>query len=168
MPGDTAPQLTAPGKGSPLTKGFIASVAANDESSKQFTLPVLGVVSRKTGFVKTVQHNNETNNKESAVKVTRLTLVDGDMNKIHARMAAETTEKGRALRWGDIIRVDQYTELSYRVNNDSPLMPALFIAEFTTVDYREISEDKIPDIFLSTAPWTGQNLWQSNENRLRY
>ena len=169
VPGDTAPQLVAPGADATLTKGYVASVAANDDSSKKFTFPVLVVLSRKTGFSKTIQHNNETNNKKSPVKLTRLTLLDGDLNKMHARMATETTEKGRALRCGDIIRVDQYTELSYRVNNDSPLMPALFILEFTTVGYRQLpDEDKIPDVTLSTAPWTGQNLWQSDQERPKY
>ena len=45
-----------------------------------------------------------------------------------------------------IVRLNRYTLLRYRVNDDSQLMPAIFVWKFTIVGHNYLSEeiDKFP------------------------
>ena len=115
------------------TTGYIAAVASGSDTSDITSQPVLSVLSRQTGFQTTLKHNSATSHQ--SVKITHLTLVDGDRNSIHARLATHLADKGRDLEEGDLIRLEMFTELSYRVNDESPRMPAIFVIKYTKVGH---------------------------------
>lgn len=56
-----------------------------------------------------------------------MALVDGDGEKIHARLNRNLVEVGCMLKIGDMIRLDLFTQLRFRINSGSPHMPMLFI-----------------------------------------
>lgn len=115
------------------TEGYISAFAAGDDTSELTTNPVFSVLSRDTGFRDVMQH--EETRTHQKVKLTHLTLVDGDNNTIHGRMATHIADAGRGLEEGDVIRLDLFTELTYHVNDNSQPMPALFILRYTRVGH---------------------------------
>lgn len=121
-----------------LTDGYISAVAEGRSTlaSVKHDHPVLAVLERETGYRDVMRH--QATNNHQKVKLTHLTLMDGDNHQIHARMATELTDKGRALQRGDIIRLDLFTELTYRVNAQSPNMPALFILGYSIVGHKPV------------------------------
>jgi len=120
-------------KTSTPTKGYIAAVASGEETANIASHPILAVLSRKTGFHDVLRQESEKAKDHQKVKLTHLTLLDGDNNQIHARMATHIADAGRKLEEGDVIRLELFTELSYHVNEDSRPMPALFIIKYTRV-----------------------------------
>ena len=119
------------------TKGYIKAVA-DGEDTEEMSPPVLLVLSRQTGYRDVMCQDHEPRNDHQKVKLTHLVLVDGDNNQIHARLATHIADAGRKLGEGDVIRLDRFTELTYRVNETSPHMPALFILRFTRVGRRPV------------------------------
>lgn len=115
------------------TNGYIAAIAAGEDTSELTSQPILSVLSRKTGFHDVLQPDNEIAKNHQKVKLTHLTLVDGDNNQIHARMATHIADAGRLLGEGDVLRLELYVELTYHVNDTSQSMPALFIIRYTRV-----------------------------------
>ena len=77
------------------------------------------------------------------VKLVTLTLVDGDGERIHTRLNNSLSHLNNELVRGDKIRLDLFTPIEYRVNNESPLMPALFVHKLSCIgrDY-----DNMPDV----------------------
>ena len=94
--------------------------------------------------------------------MTHLALVDGGNNTIHARMATHIADAGKALGEGDVIQLNLFTELTYRVNDTSPSMPALFIIQYYRVGHIPLAlktdiKDMIPYAPSSSAlQQTGQ------------
>ena len=123
------------------TLGCIAAVAAGEDTSELASNPILSVLSRETGFRTVLQQDNDPLKEHQKVKLTHLTLVDGDKNQIHCRLATHLADTGRALSEGDMIKLDLFTELSYRVNQASPLMPAIFLIKYTRVRREPVPRD---------------------------
>lgn len=92
-----------------ITKNFIQTLAEGG-NIPDGTEPVLFVLMRKTGFHNHTAHQDC---KTQKVKLTQLTLVDGDNNTIHARMATHLADVGRQLVEGDIIKLGLYTPLRF-------------------------------------------------------
>lgn len=126
--GDDTIELAVP-RGPDTTEGYVKALSELRSGSDIVGwdgTPILTVYSTET------QHYNEVtslvnDNEKQRVKLTHMRLVDGSGDQIHARLAVNLTESGRLLKRGDKLRLDSYTELSYRVNKQSPRMPALFI-----------------------------------------
>jgi len=115
-------------------EGYIAAVAAGGKDSATLTSSsVLYMLSHHTGFYDIMQQDSEQVKPYQKVKLTHLTLVDGDNNQIHARMATHLADAGRALEERDIIQLKLFSELTYHGNDNSPPMPALFITGYTRV-----------------------------------
>ena len=121
----------------PATTNFIKTLAEGGNIADDIE-PVLLVLDRKTGFRDHMQHRDY---KKQKVKVTHLTLVDGDNNTIHARLATHLADIGRQLIEGDIIKLGLFTPLTYHVNDSSPLMPALFIVQYTQIGHASVPLD---------------------------
>ena len=130
-----------------ITKNFIKTLAAGSNLPED-TDPVLFVLSWKTGFHDHVSHREYQKQK---VKLTHLTLVDGDNNRIHARLATHLADVGRQLIEGDIIKLGLFTPLTYHVNEGSPLMPALFILQYTQVGHAPVPLDTRPMLCCSVG-----------------
>ena len=94
---------------------------------------MVSVLSRNAGFCDVMQRDTEQVKTHQKVNLTHLTLVDGDNNQIHARMATHLADAGRALEQGDIVQLELFSELTYDVNENSSPMPALFITGYTRV-----------------------------------
>lgn len=77
------------------------------------------------------------------MKLTTMRLVDGDGFQIHARLDVKITEVGRQLKRGDIVQLDVFTELRYRVSKGSPRMPALFIFNLSRVGYSSLPDEAV-------------------------
>ena len=116
-----------------LTEGYIEAVANAEDTSQLASEPILHVLSRETGFRDVLEQESEPKAGHQKVKLTHLTLVDGDNNQIHARLATHIADAGRGLGEGDVIRLNMFTELTYRINDESPRMPTLFILRYTRV-----------------------------------
>lgn len=119
-----------------LTKGYIYAVAHGQDTSELTSTPIMSVLSRETGFRDVLQHEGTKTHQK--VKLTHLTLVDGDGHQIHARMATHIADRGRSLGEGDIIRLDLFTELTYHVNETSKPMPAILIINYTRVGHKPL------------------------------
>ena len=76
------------------------------------------------------------NNQDSQkYKFQKLTLVDGENHIIHCRLSINLSNKYNHLKNGMIMRLDRYTPIRYIVNDDSQLLPALFVSKFTVVGH---------------------------------
>lgn len=135
-----------------LTEGYIAALAAGKDTSEEMPSPILAVLSRQTGFHDVLRQENESSKTHQKVKLTHLTLVDGDNNTIHARMATHIADAGRALGEGDVIRLDLFTTLTYHVNDESPVMPAIFIIKFSHLRHIPLPLQKDIKDMLPYAP----------------
>lgn len=125
-----------------LTRGYIAAVACGRSTDSITSSPILHVLTRRTGFEAVMHADHEKIKDHQKVKLTHLTLVDGDNNQIHSRMATHIADAGRELSEGDIIKLERFTELSYRVNKTSNPMPALFILNYTHVGHMPLDPQK--------------------------
>ena len=106
------------------------------------TTPVLHVLMRRTGYKDVMRVDDKAVKDHQKVKLTILRLVDGDNNEIHARMATHIADAGRSLVEGDLIKLDLFTELTYHVNEGSPVMPALFIIGYSRVGHVPVDVNK--------------------------
>ena len=100
-------------------------------------------ISKRPHFsVVTVEVKKVTDSKrqKKKVRIIQVRLVDGDDCQIHCQLAPHIMALGRNLKRGDIIRLDNFTELRYHVNEASPNISALFIHAFAQVGCRELSD----------------------------
>ena len=105
LEGDDGESYAAAGGDAPLitpTVGCIAALAAGESTNELTATPVLLVLNRETGYRDVMQHPSAKSHQK--VKLTHLTLMDGDNNQLHARMATHLTDKARQLEEGDVIR----------------------------------------------------------------
>ena len=61
---------------------------------------------------------------------------------IHARMSTHIVDAGRSLVEGDLIKLELFTELTYHVNDGSPIMPAMFIIGYIRVGHVPVDVKK--------------------------
>jgi len=134
-----------------ITTKFISSLAAGKNLPDDVD-PILSVLSRKTGFHDHLHHESMIQNQKQKVKLTHLTLLDGDNNQIHARLATHLADIGRQLVEGDIIKLELFTPLTYHVKEDSPLMPALFILQYSRVGHAPVPLQKSIQAMLRCEP----------------
>jgi len=113
-----------------LTRGYVKALAECRDSLTLAEHPILAVLSAGGTFRKESHPGNwATQN----VKLVTLTLVDGDGERIHTRLNNSLSHLNNELQWGDKIRLDLFTPIEYRVTNESPLMPALFVHQLSHV-----------------------------------
>lgn len=76
------------------------------------------------------------------MQFTHLRLLDGDKNTIAGRMSQHLTHESKKLKEGDIIRLERFTELTHRPDDESPgRYPLVFITNYSVIGY-----NKIPDV----------------------
>ena len=125
MYGDDTTSLPVP-RGPDATKGYVKHLSEGGSGLEFLGFggkPILSVVSTETNHHDEVMRSED----KQTVKLTQLRLVDGSGDQIHARLAINLTETGRCFKQGDKIRLDSFTELRFRINNNSPRVPGLFI-----------------------------------------
>ena len=140
--GDDTIELAVP-RGPNATEGYVKTLTELKSGADLLGWggkPVLIVYS-----VETENYNEVTNltNEKQRVKLTQLRLVDGSGDQIHTRLAVNLAEMGRCLKRGDKVRLDSYTELRYRVNPQSPRMPALFVHALSRLGNVPLPDDSI-------------------------
>ena len=168
--GDTACELTEVQDTTPLlTKDYIISLAAQDGKALSKANPILAVVCRRTGFQETTTLNQTKPSQAQRVKLTQLTLMDGDNNQIHARLATHLTDTGRNLGEGDIICLDMFSSLTYHVNDVSQLFPALFVQRFHTIGHHPLpAQESINDILQCNNLNVNWNNSENNDHPPQY
>ena len=121
-----------------LTEGYVERVARRENTSSLAREPILQVVTRETKYRNNVNVTKDRNGSCSVqMQFTHLTLCDGDGNIIVGRVVAHLTHEARKLGPGDIIQLPLFTELTHRMGTSKP-MPAVFIADFKKIGYREL------------------------------
>lgn len=134
------------------TKGYVQALAELRSTSSLADKPVLSVYCVDTGYHKDVSCRGDS----QSVKLTTIRLVDGDGSQIHARLDIRITEVGRQLKRGDIVRLDLFTELRYRVSKGSPRMPALFIINLSRVGYSSLPDEAIKPMLACATSLPGE------------
>lgn len=140
--GDDTIELPVP-RGPDATEGYVKALTELKSGMDILGFggtPILIVYSTETE-----NYNEVTNltNEKQRVKLTQMRLVDGSGDQIHTRLAVNLAEMGRCLKRGDKVRLDSYTELRYRVNPESPRMPALFVHALSRVGNVPLPDDDI-------------------------
>ena len=140
--GDDTIELAVP-RGPDATEGYVKALTELKSGMDILGFgvpPILIVYSTETE-----NYNEVTNltNEKQRVKLTQMRLVDGSGDQIHTRLAVNLAEMGRCLKRGDKVRLDSYTELRYRVNPESPRMPALFVHAISRVGNVPLPDDSI-------------------------
>ena len=140
--GDDTIELPVP-RGPDATEGYVKTLTELKSGMDILGFgvpPILIVYSTETE-----NYNEVTNipNEKQRVKLTQMRLVDGSGDQIHTRLAVNLAEMGRCLKRGDKVRLDSYTELHYRVNPESPRMPALFVHAISRVGNVSLPDDSI-------------------------
>ena len=135
------------------TRGYVKSVAnlSNDESETE-DHPILSVLA-----VNSFHRKDESTipDQTQNVKFTEVKLVDGDGQKIHARLNRNLVEVGHVLKRGDKIRLDCFTPIRYRINASSPRMPMLFIHNLSRVGSEPLEDEDIePKMMACTSMLT--------------
>jgi len=140
--GDDTIELPVP-RGPDATEGYVKAL-----TELKSGMDILGFGGKPILIVystETENYNEVTNltNEKQRVKLTQLRLVDGSGDQIHTRLAVNLAETGRCLKSGDKVRLDSYTELHYRVNPESPRMPALFVHALSRLGNVPLPDDSI-------------------------
>ena len=140
--GDDTIELPVP-RGPDATEGYVKAL-----TELKSGMDILGFGGKPILIVystETENYNEVTNltNEKQRVKLTHLRLVDGSGDQIHTRLAVNLAETGRCLKSGDKVRLDSYTELRYRVNPESPRMPALFVHALSRLGNVPFHDDSI-------------------------
>ena len=104
--------------------------------------PVLMVYTVETCHKKNVS-SVVAKEEEQNVKLTTLRLVDGSGDQIYCRLAINLAETGRRLKRGDVIQLDSYTELRFRVNESSPRLPGLFVHELSRLGHTNLTDNDV-------------------------
>ena len=155
MPIPTAMQGVQP------TKGYVECIAnLNNEDSCDN--PVLTVLVVKASWKNDVTHYPD---KPQRIKFTDLLLVDGDGQKVHSRLNKNLVEIGCMLKRGDKICLDRFTIVHFRINEDSPRMPMLFIHELSRVGNEPIDDTSIKEEMIvshHSTPTTDANAESSH------
>ena len=123
-----------------LTKGYVKAIANTTNKNEACNNPILSVLVIKT-FHKTDDSNFAST--PQSLKFTDLKLVDGDGQKIHARLNRNLVDVGRSLERGDMIRLDVFTPLRYRINESSPHMPMLFVHQLSRVGKCHLEDSEV-------------------------
>jgi len=135
-------------------EGYIAAVAAGGKDSATLTSSsVLYMLSHHTGFYDIMQQDSEQVKPYQKVKLTHLTLVDGDNNQIHARMATHLADTG--------IQLELFSEFTYHMNDYSSPMPALFVIRCTRVGHAPVAVQKDLHEMIHYAPSPSKHQSQS-------
>lgn len=136
---------------SPLTKGYIKALSNLKSGSEITDNPILAVYVVDTKFRGDMSGRPRTDSQ--SLLMTEMRLVDGDGYQIHARLSVNLAQWGRMLYRGDKIRLDSFSELRYRVNEDSAQMPALFIHGISRVGYSPLPDEFMKELLpCSPAP----------------
>ena len=129
------------------TKGYVRSLADLDNETETIANPILLVLAVHSYYKKEVSTIPD---KPQNIKFTELSLVDGDGEKIHARLNRNLVEIGCCmLKKGDKMRLDLFTPIRFRVNASSPRMPMLFIHKLSRVGSESILDSNIKSRFMS-------------------
>ena len=131
-------------RGFSLTKGYVQSIANTANDRETCDNPILSVLAHKA-FRKRDNSNSDT---PESIKYNELTLVDGDGEKIHARLNRNLVEVGCMLKIGDMIRLDLFTQLRFRINSGSPHMPMLFIHGLSRVGTCHLADSDVKTVFM--------------------
>ncbi len=123
-----------------LTKEYVKAIANTTNENESCNNPILSVLVIKT-FHKTDESNFAST--PQSLKFTDLKLVDGDGQKIHARLNRNLVDVGRSLERGDMIRLDVFTPLHYRINESSPRMPMLFVHQLSRVGKCHLEDSEV-------------------------
>ena len=110
--------------------GFVQSLASKTFKNEGVT-PIMQVFAIKTSYKDGAPGHER-------VKKTSLSMIDGDGNRICARLATHLTEAGRSLEQGSLLRLDLFNEVYYRVNSNTALMPAILILRYTLLGCSEL------------------------------
>ena len=139
--GDNTIQMPLPSnvRGAQPTKGYVESVANlnNEDSCDNPILTVLIV----NPFWKSDRSNYA--DIPQKIKYTELTLVDGDGQKIHSRLNKNLVEIGCMLKRGDMLCLDLFTIVRFRINEESPYMPMLFVHNLSRVGTEPLYDSSI-------------------------
>lgn len=121
-----------------LSPGYIHAIA-NYHDTTIHPNPILQVVSGKTKY-RSTPFKQTCNKPQQPVKITHLRLLDGDNNTMMGRLAMSITDMGKKLKEGDIIRLEQYTELTHTLNvkENAPRKPVVYIIKFSLVGYNPL------------------------------
>ena len=149
-----------------LSKGYIKAMAEHRSGSGVSDHPTLCVYAVDPKFYEDVA--GRAKEKQQNVKLTNMRLVDGDGVQIHTRLAIHLTEMGRMLKRGDIIRLDLFTELRYRVNITSPRIPTLFILRLSRVGHMPLPDTSVKGILAcsSILPNEDADQFKPSEDRV--
>ncbi len=118
------------------------------DTSSPASEPILQVVARETKYRNNFNVTKDKNGSCSVqMQFTHLTLCDGDGNIIVGRVVAHLTQRQES--WVLVIQLPVFTELTHRMGTSKP-MPAVFIADFRKIGYRELpnqstAEDREPN-----------------------
>ena len=124
-----------------LTKGYIKAMSEHRSGTNVSEHPVLCVYAVDCNFFEDVAGRPK--DQQQTIKLTNLRIVDGDGVQIHTRLAIHLAEMGRILQRDDMIRLDTFTELRYRVNNISPCMPALFVSRMSRISRMPLPDTRV-------------------------
>jgi hypothetical protein len=135
------------GMSSKPTEGYVRSLADLNNENETVANPILLVLAVSSYYRKEVSMIPD---KPQNIKFTELSLVDGDGEKIHARLNRNLVEIGCCmLKKGDKVRLDVFTPIRFRVNESSPRMPMLFIHELSRVGSESIFDSDVKPNFMS-------------------
>ena len=126
--------------------------------------PVLYVLGRETKW-ETQSFHGFSQQVAPPIKVTHLRLMDGDGNQMVGRLSTRIAELGEELERGRIIRLDLFTELTLRLNENTANMPCVFILKYSKLGYKSMPPVKPKDpISCSTNLSTANKSRKSNNN----
>ena len=151
LPGDDTVELPLPQASKEATHGYVQALTNLESGSDVPGVgwgvngPVLVVYAIETGHHKDVSSVVK-KEEEQTVKLTTLRLVDGSGDQIHCRLAINLAETGRCLKRGDVIQLDSYTELRFRVNKTSPRLPGLFVHELSRLGHTILKDKNVKNI----------------------
>ena len=120
---------------SSIDKKFIAQLIANTVNSEIVFNPMLQIVETTKEFVFGNYQDSQ------KYKFCKLTLVDGENHIIHCRLSNHLSNEYNKFKKGMIVRMDRFTPLRYRVNDDTQLLSALFVSKFNVVSHDYLSEE---------------------------
>jgi hypothetical protein len=155
--GDNTTDMTLPVEDRELrlTGGYVKALAERRDSLTLAPHPILAVLSAGGTFRKESRPGNWA---AQNVKLVTLTLVDGDGERIHTRLNNCLSHLNNELQRGDKIRLDLFTPIEYRVTNESPLLPALFVHQLSRVG----RDNNLPDAFVNRSQFISCTTSKSN------
>jgi len=120
--------------------GFIKSLAQDYDLTKTDAnfngSPVLQVLFHEMCYHQPAFQKNSFGkcNLQIPVQFTHVCLLDGDNNQLLRRFMVHQTAESHRLKDGDIIKLENYTQMTHHVK-DKPPKPSVFIMKYSVVGY---------------------------------